>query len=124
MGTIMSVEKALENVSWTRLPKGRRVDVEAALSLDDGSVLLRLKNDRFTLVGRYHVPNGSFTVLHYDNRTVLNGLVRMGVLTKEQVANHLARVKEGKAETDRKFAIRSLKKACEALGVPVPEIKG
>lgn len=122
MGHIMSVEEAISDITWTKLPKGRPMNVEKAMSLGDGSVLLKLANGTYALAGRHHSPDGPYSVIHYSNRTVLNGLVRMGVLTKEQVKSHLDAVKASKEKQDRKWAMSSLRQACEKLGIEVPKV--
>lgn len=125
MGCIISNIEEIDSIRWTELRKGRVTRASRVLRLDDQAVLIELENGTFTVAGIRHSPNGNWAVLGYglDRFTggVLDGLVRLGILTKAQVQDHKKRQQERKEDRDRKFARKQLATACETLGIEIPE---
>lgn len=126
MGTIISKIEEIEHIRWTTPRKGRVVAAKRVLFVDDGAAIIELATGEFTVAGRHHTPNGNWAVLGYglDRFTggVLDGLVKLGILTKEHVKAHKNNQKKRHDESERRWAEKSLAKACETLGIPVPEV--
>jgi len=128
MGCIMSHIGSIDRIRFTKLRTGRPAKVVRALDLGNGGVLLELEGKAFSVVGLRQADsiNGNWAVLGYGNTTptkaVLYGLAKMGVITRDDVRAHLKRVAEVKAKQERKYALDSLKRSCETLGIPVPEV--
>lgn len=126
MGSIISSIQEIDGIRWTKLRKGRPQKVKRALQITDAAVLLEFDNGKFTIVGRHHDPDGNWAVLGYGldkfEKTVLDGLVRMSMLTKEQVENHIASVSAGREKRERAKAKEFLVAVCAKLGIPVPEV--
>lgn len=127
MGGIISVVEAIEALRFRPIKKGmvaRGVDV---LQGEDGVALVRHPDGSVTVIGTHasHV-NGNVAILGYGatdghsaSRAVLDGLVRLGVLTAEHVRTHVARVDERRKERAAKDAAQRLGRVVEDLGVDV-----
>lgn len=126
MGVIISRIGEIETLRWTELRKGQVTRVKRAIRINETDVILELENGNLTVVGHRHTPNGNWAVQGYGltkfNKTVLQGLVRMGILTKDQVHAHLLEVEARDKACERRGALKSLTSACEKLGIPVPEV--
>lgn len=126
MGTIISKIEEVDRIRWTQLRKGRVANAKRVLAVDETQVIIELANGEYTVAGRRHSPNGNWAVLHYglDRFTskVLDGLVKLGVLTKDQAQRHKVGAKESSEAAARRMAMNSLKHSCETLGIPVPEV--
>lgn len=127
MGHIISRLEDIASVSFTNIPKGRVVKASRVVKLTDAGYLIELANGKHIAVGQYHVANGKWAVANYGldhfSRTVLNALVKMDVIKKEHVTEHLKNVEKKQDERNRKHAIKQLKDVCETLNIPMPEIK-
>lgn len=124
MGTIISKIEDIDNIRWTQLKKGKVVTATRVIAVTDTSVLIELADGRFTVAGQRHSVNGNWAVLGYGidkfSSAVLDGLVRIGILSKAQVSEHKAHVKARDEEQKRKYAAKYLAEACETLGIPNP----
>ena len=100
--------------------------VKRAIKVNDTDVILELETGELTVVGHRHTPNGNWAVAGYGltkfNKTVLNGLISMGILTKAQVEDHLLSAEAREQASERRYAIKRLAEACQTLGIPVPDV--
>lgn len=128
MGSIMSVVEALDRLRFRPIKKGAVVRGVDVLQGEDGVALVRHPDDSITALGSHgaSMVNGNLAILGYGgthgystSRAVLDGLVRLGVLTREQVQEHVARVDARRQERVEKDAARSLGSVVENLGVDV-----
>lgn len=130
MGSIISAVEAVEQLRFVQVKKGDTPEVTRALHLGDNCYLLQLKGGSFTVAGRSSegsLVNGNCAVLGFGtegstSKPVMDGLVRLGVITKEQAAEHVRVATEGRARRQRKHDLQALKRVCEDLGIPVPEV--
>lgn len=126
MGVIISKIEEINHIHWAELRKGRVTKATRVLAVDDTTVLIELANGEYTVAGRRHAPNGKWAVLEYGlcrfTGGVLDGLVRLGILTTEQVSDHKKSVKTSAEERERKYVARNLEEACKALGIPTPQV--
>lgn len=124
MGTIISKIEDIDNIIWTQLKKGRVAAAKRVIALTDTSVIIELDNGQYTVAGQRHAVNGNWAVLGYGidkfSSAVLDGLVRMGILSKEQVSAHKADVRAREEDRERKSAEKRLAEACETLGIENP----
>lgn len=128
MGSIISCVEDLDHLHWTQLKKGIPAKAKRVLAVDDTQVLIELENGSYTVAGRRHTPNGNWAVLQYGldkfQSSVLEGLVKFGVITKDQLAEHRKSTAERRARDEQRYAKDMLKKACGTLGIPVPATEG
>ncbi len=125
MGTIISSVSDVENIRWTKLLKGRVVNAKRVIVLDDrGCAIIELENGSFTVVGQHHGPNNNWAVLGYGldhfTQAILHGLVRIGILDRQQIKEHIRTAEQRKLAMDRKQNVKWLKELCEKLGVEPP----
>lgn len=127
MGTIVSRISELDNIRWTQPKKGRVMNAKRILFTDETTAIIELENGSYTVAGRRHSANGNWAVIDYgiDNfsQAVLNGLARLGILSREQVKEHIATTKERHAARERKYAIKRLNEICEELGIKAPLVE-
>ena len=125
MGTIISKIEEIDRIHWTQLRKGRPTAAKRVIAVDETQVIIELENGSYTVAGHRHSPNGNWPVLGYGFdrfvSAVLDGLVRFGILTKEQVSEHKKDVAARRAVTEQRHARKSLQSACKTLGIPVPK---
>jgi hypothetical protein len=125
MGTIISKIEEIDSIHWTQLVKGRPTNAKRVIALDETTVIIELENGSYTIAGRRHSPNGKWAVLGYGldkfGKGVLDGLVRFGILTKDQVSAHLEDVKARSEMREKNYARKSLAEACKTLGIRVPK---
>lgn len=127
MGHVISKIEEIDRIHWTQLRKGRVVKgVDILLINDTNHALVKLPNGSYTVVGGRHSPNGNWAVTNYGldhfTQAVLHGMVRLGVLTKEMVSEHIATAGERKAAQDRKYNIKRLNEICAELGIEAPKV--
>jgi len=126
MGVIISSISQIDNLRFDKLRKGHVTKAARVLLLDDGVAIVELATGAFTVVGRRHSPDGNWAVLGYGldkfTGSVLDGLVRFGILTKSQVSEHKKHVQARHDANERKYAIERLKSACETLGIEMPAL--
>lgn len=126
MGIIISKIEEVDRIRWVQLRKGRVVKAKRVLAVTEQSAIIELEDGTYTVAGHRHSANGNWAVLGYglDRFTggVLDGLVRLGILTKDQVAAHKAHQIERQARQRKKYALDDLEKACATLGIPVPPV--
>lgn len=124
MGSIISSIEQIDRIHWKQLRKGRPVKAIRVMAIDETQVIIELEGGSYTIAGRRHTPNGNWAVMGYGldrfGAAVLDGLVRMGILSKEQVSAHKKREAEKRSAQDKKYAVRRLEDACATLGIPVP----
>lgn len=124
MGVILSNIEEIENIRWETLKKGRVQKAVKILSIEDGVAIVELANGSFTVIGRRHSPNGNWAVMGYGldmfTGSVLDGLVKIGILTKENVSDHKKRQKEREYERSKNRAKKDLINACNELGIKIP----
>lgn len=125
MGKIISRIEEIDSIHWTQLRKGRVQAARRVLAVTDTAVIVELANGTYTVAGFRHAPNGKWAVMGYglDRFTgaVLDGLVKIGVLTKEQVSAHKKAEQERSNARNTKYSIDRLKEACKQLGIAVPK---
>lgn len=124
MGVIISKIENIDRIRWTQPKKGRVLKASRVMFTDDTTAIIELENGQFTVAGRRHSPNGNWAVLGYgiDKFTgaVLDGLVRLGILSKQEVAAHKRDAKARSDAADRKWREKAIREHCEELGIPVP----
>lgn len=128
MGCIISKIEDIDRLRWTQLRKGRVVKASRVVMVDEVQAIIELTNGDYTVVGRRHTPNGKWAMLGYGfdrfEKSVLDGLVRMGIVTRQQVDEHLGSLARSRDRQRRKDALDDLKQACETLGIEVPDVPG
>lgn len=126
MGRIISKVAALEKLSFGKLKKGQVYKNCEVIQITDGSFMAKKSNGEFVIAGGRSAISGNYAVLNYGmdefSRSVLNGLVAIGALTKDEVAEHLNATKAAKAKREKQYTIDALRRNCEELGVPVPKV--
>lgn len=124
MGIIISNIESIDSIRWEQPKKGRVMKASRVMFIDETTAIIEMGNGRFTVAGRRHSPNGNWAVLGYglDKFTgaVLDGLVRIGILSKQDVAAHKKDAKAKYDESDRKWREKSIKEHCKVLGLTVP----
>jgi hypothetical protein len=120
----MSREKALEQVWFDELKKGHVYKNCEVVRVDDTGILIKRPNGRYSVYGRHFSPNKKIALLGWGlegfAKSVMQGLVKIGALTKEQVDNHIAGEEYRRETRDARYAVERIRKACEELGVKVP----
>jgi hypothetical protein len=132
MGGLISASEALERLRFSSPKKGVVHRAELVVMLDKQRDtgpdvgLVKLADGSWTVLGSHHTPNGNWAVLGYGldafDKGVLKALVKAGAITAEDVQRHIEAAERGRAFRARKEAIKSLERACEDLGIPVPEV--
>lgn len=124
MGCIISKIEEIDRIRWTQPRKGRVMKAARVVFTDETTAIIELADGQFTVAGRRHSPNGNWAVLGYglDQFTgaVLDGLVRLGILTKEQVSAHKKAASDASKAGDAKWRKKAIREHCEKLGIPVP----
>lgn len=125
MGTIISTIGEIENIRWTQLKKGRVTKAKRILMFNDNNhAIVELETGEYTVVGGRHNVNGHWAVSGYGldhfTQAVLHGLVRIGILNKKQVAEHIATADERKRKLDRKYSVKRIRELCLEIGVEPP----
>lgn len=128
MGMIISTVGEVENIRWAQLQKGRVVKCKRVLAFNDSNhAIIELENGQYTVIGGRHGPNGNWAVLSYGldhfTQKVLYGLVRLGILDKKQVAEHIRTADARDKASTRRSNIRRLLQLCEELGLDPPVVK-
>lgn len=133
MGCIISAQDALERLRFVNLTKGRVHKAESIVVLQrtDGGTgpdvaLVKMANGDWTVLGSRHSPNGNWAVMGYGltkfDKGVLDALVKVGAITREDMDRHIANAEGYRAARERRHAIESLTRACAELGIEVPAI--
>jgi len=126
MGTILSEVAEIENIRWKLPKKGAVLDAKRILFISETSAIIELSDGSFTVAGQRHSVNGKWAVMNYGlddfTQAVLYGMVRIGVLKKEGVKAHIASATTRHEARERKYNINSLRRICEELKIPMPEI--
>lgn len=121
MGSIISQEPSISNLTFRALKKGQVQKDCEVLKVDADVALVKLKNGGFWLIGpsvrhlNHNVAISSFG-LHGASRVVLDGLVRIGAVKREEADKHLATVKEHVRQRREKQAASDLGRMVEDLG--------
>lgn len=127
MGTIISSIKDVESIHWTKLKKGQIAKAKSVMFITDTAAIVQLENGTFTVIGQHHGPNNNWAVLGYGldhfTQAVLNGLVRLGILDRKQISEHIRTAEQRQKALQRRDHIRWLTEICEKLDIPVPEVK-
>lgn len=133
MGMIVSIREAIEKLRFTSPNRGKVYKAELLVMLDrrDGGTgpdvaLVKLANGEWTVLGSRHAPNGGWAVMDYGvdrlGKNVLSALVKAGAISSEDMAAHLEDEKNMAKRRERARAVESLNRACNDLGIPVPDI--
>lgn len=124
MGIIISKIEEIDQIRWTQPRNGRVMKATRVLFTDETTAIIELATGEFTIAGRRHSPNGKWAVVGYGldkfGGAVLDGLVRLGILTKEQVSAHKKVASEAKKARDAKWRKEAIREHCAELGIPVP----
>lgn len=131
MGMISGHDDTIGALRFTGLRKGtvyKNCEVVILQKSGTGTgpdiALIKTKNGKYTIAGARHTPNGNWAVIGYGlsklDKSVLGALVKMGAITEQDVADHVAKEKARKAKSEKHYAKQSLARACETLGIPNP----
>lgn len=128
MGCILSHVESIDRIRFTKLKAGQLAKAVRAMDLGNGGAIIELSGGRFTVVGvpQCKAINNNCAVLGFGrtdpSKSVLNGLAKMGVITRSDVSSHLRRVEDLHQRDKKNWAKKSLERACADLGIPVPEV--
>lgn len=132
MGMICGDDDTIGGLRFTALKKGRvykGCEVVVLQKVDGGTgpdvCLIKLSDGTYTVCGSRHTPNGNWAVQGYGlrkfDKSVLGALIKLGAITKDAVSAHVESEKARKEKSEKHYARIALGKACETLGIPVPE---
>lgn len=126
MGAIISKEGTIDALQFRNIAKGKVVKADKVLRLDDRSVLMKLDNGAFTILGSGASLNGNMAILnfgvHEPSKSVLDGLVKIGAITGEAKRRHISRVKANTEKRAKEQAAYRLQELCEEIGVEMPDL--
>jgi hypothetical protein len=127
MGRISSKVEPIASLTFEKTRKGRVLKNVDIMQIDESTAIVRKKNGPLSIIGRLaHLNESRYLIINFGiqehSRVVLDGLVKMGVLTKDQVSEHVENEKKVSEEKDRKNLLKRLSDICNDLGIPVPEV--
>lgn len=122
----MSNEGTIDALRFRKIGKGKVVKADKVLLLDERTILVKLDNGAFTVMGPGAHLNGNVAIANFGasepSRAVLDGLVKMGVITSTERNRHIDHTKaQDKVRSDNNAAYH-LQKYCEELGVMMPDL--
>lgn len=125
MGSIISKIEEIDRIRWTQPRKGRVMKASRVLFTDETTAIIELASGAYTVAGHRHSPNGNWAVMGYGldrfGGAILDGLVRLGILTKEQVSAHKKASAEARKKYDAAWRKKAIREHCAELGIPVPK---
>lgn len=129
MGIIGSKDRDIDDKCFTQLATGRAYKAVKVVRIKDETAIVELANGQFSVIGRTGMQvntNGCFVGfgIHTFTKTVLDGLVKLGCLTRKQVDDHFTTIEAVLAKRKRERAIRDLETACADLGISMPKVDG
>jgi len=126
MGAIISKEGTIDSLRFSNIRVGRVANAKRILRLDKSTALIELESGAFTLTGHGSHLNGNVAIVNFGSsgpsKAVLDGLVKMGVITAAARKRHIDHIKARAKVRDANNAAYQLQKQCKELGVPMPEL--
>lgn len=125
MGVILSKHEEIERAHFRPLKKGQVYKAIQVMRLEDGTAIVQLRDATFSVVGRKDSLNDAIalsgvTLQDGWSGTILRGLVRMGIVSKETAEAHSRETAARSRRSHVRDQLRSLKRSCDELGIPLP----
>ena len=123
MGRYISKSSAIESVSFKLLRKGHVYKGCQVIRVNDTDLLVKTSNGEFTISGRQGSALRKYAILSSKSnptQSVLNGLKKIGVISEEDIEAHNAAVKERVEAQEKRWAVQSIVRSCDTLGIKVP----
>ncbi len=122
MGSISSRQAGIAAANFTQLRKNRVRKADSVVRVGENHYVIKLATGQFVNVSTRSSVNHNVHVINFNDRLTLEALAKLGACTQEEVDAHMEWIDARAASYDRKWAIDSLQKSCERLGIPVPDV--
>lgn len=114
MGIISSPIPEIDDLYFHQLPSGRPINIEKVVRIGNTLVMLGKNGKLYSnVVGKFAYSAGDWPWIS----NVMNALVRLGVITKEQMTQHMKYNDARIAKEDREYAKKSLQRIEKKYGI-------
>jgi hypothetical protein len=124
MGRIMT-KGPLGELNFTKLKAGQVYKGCEVVRITETCVIIKTSQGSFAIGGPQRAVTGHYSVINWGaddfSKSVLDGIVRIGAVTKDDVDRHVNAIKERRKRESEARKLKYAKEALTELGLSVPK---